>query len=359
MNKDFKILVINPGSTSTKMAVYLNEVPEYSVSIPHSREEISRFPTVWDQYSYRKGAILNELESQGYHVADMDIIVCRGGNTAPVEGGIYEITPGALEIMKSGKYGSHPAGVGNLISYELGREYGMPVITCDPPITDEFCDYARYTGLPELTRLSSFHALNQKATARKVTASLGKTYSDSRMVVVHMGGGISVGAHLNGRVIDVNNALDGDGPYSPERAGTLPNADLVRMCYSGKYSEAEMLKKMTGKGGLVAYLGTSDGLLIEKIIDEGNVEAKNVYMAMAYQTVKEIGAMAAVLDGRVDAIALTGSLAYSEILMDYIKDKVSFIAPIYVIPGENEMDALASGAVRYLTGEEQPRKYNY
>ncbi len=357
MSEKNKMLILNPGSTSTKVSVYEDEDNIIAVSIKHSADEISKFKSVWDQYEYRKEAILKVLRDNNLDINEFHIIACRGGNVKPIEGGIYELTPKMLEDMKSGKYGVHATNVGNLIAYDLGQELGISVITLDPPVTDEFCDYARLSGIPHLTRQSSFHALNQKATARKVAEQMGSSYEKLNFVVAHMGGGISVGAHQKGKVVDCNNALDGDGPYSPERAGSLPNAGLIKMCFSGEYSLAEMLKLMTGKGGLVAYMGTTDALAIEEKIKNGDKEAENIYMGMAYQVSKEIGAMAAALGGDVDAIAFTGSLAYSEKLLNYIKEKVSFIAPVYEIPGENEMDALASGALRYLRKEEEARKY--
>lgn len=350
-------IFINSGSTSTKVSAYENEIAIFSTPIRHSTEELSRFQSIWDQYEFRKNSIIGEVEKNGFKLSDFDIIACRGGNTKPIKGGIYEITTKMLEDMKSGMYGTHPTNVGNLIAYDIAKENKIPAVTVDPPVTDELCNYARFSGIPQISRQSSFHALNQKATARKVAEKLQRAYEELNLIVVHMGGGISVGAHEKGSVIDVNNALDGDGPFSPERAGTLPNAALIKMCFSGEYSKEQMLKLMTGKGGLVAYLGTTDALEIETRIQNGDKYAEDVYMAMAYQVVKEIGSMAAVLGGRVDAIAFTGSLAYSKMLMDFIKPRVSFIAPIFEVPGENEMEALAAGALRYITGKEQLRIY--
>ena len=230
-----------------------------------------------------------------------------------------------MEDMKSEKYGRHATNVGNMIAYNLGKEYKIPVVTVDPPVTDELCDYARFSGIPQIKRRSSFHALNQKATARKVSEKMGKLYEEINLIIVHMGGGISVGAHKKGKVIDVNNALDGDGPFSPERAGSLPNSDLIKMCFSGEYSKEQMLNLMTGKGGLMAYIGITNALEIETRIEKGDKYAKDVYLAMAYQVAKEIGSVAVVLDGDVQGIAFTGSLAYSDILINYIKPKISLL----------------------------------
>jgi butyrate kinase len=242
---------------------------------------------------------------------------------------------------------------GGIIAYNLGKERNIPALTVDPPTVDEMCISAHYSGLPQIRRQSSFHALNSKATARKIAAGLGREYDEINLITAHLGGGISVGAHCKGKVIDVNNSLDGDGPFSPERAGGLPAGDLVRLCFSGEYSREQVLKLLQGGGGLVAYLGTTSGIEIEKRITEGDMVAAEVFEAMSYQIAKEIGACAAVLEGHVDAIALTGSLAYSPRLVDSLKKKVSFIAQVLLDPGENEMEALAAGAMRYLNGEEQ------
>lgn len=353
----YRILVINPGSTSTKIAVFENETAIVSESIKHSTEDLRAFNDIWEQYDYRKSAIINEIAKHGFNLKYFDVIACRGGNTKPIEGGIYLLNEDMLKDMKSGLYGKHATNVGGLISYDLGKALGIPVITLDPPVTDELCKYARYTGIPLITRQSSFHALNQKATARKVAEKLGKSYQEVNMIVAHMGGGISIGAHEKGRVIDVNNALDGDGPFSPERAGSVPTGDLVKLCYSGRYREDEVLKMLTGKGGLTAHLNSNSGLEIEEMIKKGNDMAKEIYLTMAYQVAKEIGAAAAALKGELDAIAFTGSLAYSELLMNTIKEYVGFLAPIYMVPGENEMEALAAGAMRYLSGTEMPKVY--
>jgi butyrate kinase len=243
------------------------------------------------------------------------------------------------------------------VAYNLGQERGIPALTVDPPTVDEMCVSARYSGIPQIKRQSSFHALNQKATARKIAARLGKEYDNVNLIVAHLGGGISVGAHRKGKVVDVNNALDGDGPFSPERAGTLPVGDFAKLCFSGDFSREQVLRLVQGGGGLVAYLGTTSGLEIEKRISEGDALAAEIFEAMSYQVAKEIGACAAVLEGKVDAIALTGSLAYSQRLTESLKEKVSFIAQVLLDPGENEMEALAAGAMRYFNGEEQLSHY--
>jgi butyrate kinase len=258
-----------------------------------------------------------------------------------------------IDDMKSGKFGQHPNMCGGIVAYNLGKERNIPALTVDPPTVDELCISATYSGIPQIRRQSSFHALNQKATARKVASRLGKEYDTVNLIVAHLGGGISVGAHRHGKVVDVNNALDGDGPFSPERAGSLPVGDFAKLCFSGEYSKEQVLRLVQGGGGLVAYLGTTSGLEIEKRISEGDAFATEVFEAMAYQVAKEIGACATVLKGEVDAVALTGSLAYSQRLTESLKEKVSFIAPVLLDPGENEMEALAAGAMRYITGEEK------
>ncbi len=350
---DITILIINPGSTSTKVAIHKDGDMLINESIPHSAEDLKPFDTIWDQYDYRKDGILKVVEDNGFSLSDFDAIACRGGNTKPIPGGIYQLNEEMLVDMKSGLYGRHAINVGGLIGYDLGKELDIPVLTMDPPITDEFHDVARYSGIPQIQRIPSFHALNQKATARKIAQEkLNSTYAELNLIVVHLGGGISVGAHEKGKVLDANNAFDGDGPFSPERAGTLPAGDLVTMCFSGDYDINQIRRLLSGGGGLVAYLGTTDGREIIKRIEDGDEEARKIFEAMAYQVAKEVGACATVLKGNVDAICITGSLAYSEMFVDMIKERVSFIADVYLNPGENEMIALAEGVIRYFNKEE-------
>jgi len=357
MDAGINVLVINPGSTSTKVAVYKDEQEVRSESIKHPTAEIKQFSNVWEQYDYRKQAILGWLQGNGFSLDDFDVLVCRGGTSKPISGGIYEINEEMLADLHKGLYGSHACNVGCQIAYDFGQETGLPVVTLDAPATDELCPLARYSGHPLIKRRSSFHALNQKATARKLAADLGTTYDKLNLVVVHLGGGISVGAHHHGRVVDANDALEGDGPFAPERSGSLPGGALVRICFSGQYSQADVMRMINGGGGLVGYLGTSDGLEVERRIDAGDEQAREVLEAMAYQIAKEIASKAAVLAGNVDAIALTGSFAYSKRLVGWISKRVSFIAPIHVYPGENEMEALALGALRYMRGEEETKTY--
>jgi butyrate kinase len=353
-----QILIINPGSTSTKVGLHCAGQMVINTSVNHSVEELKAFNSIWDQYEFRKEAVLKVLSDHHVAITDIGAIACRGGNVRPIPGGIYRVCPRMIEDMKSGVYGKHPTNVGGLIAFDLGKKYDIPVLTLDPPMTDELCSSARFAGIPQIQRQSSFHALNQKATARIVSAELGQNYSDINLIVAHLGGGISVGAHRKGKIVDVNNALDGDGPFSPERAGSLPAGDLVKLCFSGQYSQAQITRLLTGGGGLMAYLGTTDGIEIEKRIAAGDPQAAEVYEAMAYQIAKEVGACAAVLEGEVDAIALTGSLVHSKTLLESLRRKIAFIAPIHLNPGENEMEALAQGVMRYFNKEEALSVYS-
>jgi butyrate kinase len=262
-----------------------------------------------------------------------------------------------IDDIHTGLYGVHPAGIGCTLAYEFGKLHGVPALTAYPPVTDEFCELARFSGIRELKRISSFHALNHKAIAKRHCESEGLNYEAVNLIVAHLGGGVSVAAHQRGKMIDANNALDGDGPFAPERSGTLPVGDLVKMCYSGQYTEREILKKITGGGGLMSYLGTASALDVEAKINAGDEDAKNVYAAMAFQIAKAIGGAAAVLKGDVSGILLTGSIAYSEMFVNMVKSYVAFIAPVYVYAGENEMLSLAENAFRYLTKSEQPLIY--
>lgn len=353
----YKMLIMNLGSTSTKIAVYNDLDEKFKVSIPHSQEELSGFQTIWDQKEFRKERILNTLEEKGYTLKDFQGIACRGGNVKPIPSGTYALCKEMIDDIRSEKYGVHPTGVGNIIAYEMGQEIGIPVVTADPPVTDELCNLARYSGMKEIARMSSFHALNQKRTGRKIAGEIGKDYSELNLIIAHLGGGVSVAAHEKGKVIDVNNALDGDGPFSSERSGSVTALDLIKMCYSGKYTEKEMVKKVKGQGGLMSYIGTNSGLEVEEKIKNGDAYALEVFEAMAYQISKEVGSAASVLKGKVDGIVLTGSLAHSQRLTNWIKDRTSFIAPLYLCPGENEMISLAENTYRFLSGEEQAKQY--
>lgn len=357
MSKVFRLLVINPGSTSTKIAVFDNNSLIHEETLRHTAEELAPFETIFDQYKFRKHIILESLNSQGINLSKLSAVIGRGGLLKPIESGTYEVTEEMLSDLRSGQYGEHASNLGGIIANEIAKGLNIPAYIVDPVVVDEMQDIARISGMPEIERKSIFHALNQKAVARRAAKELGKSYEDCNVIVAHMGGGVSVGAHRMGRVIDVNNALDGEGPFSPERAGGLPVGDMVKLCYSGKYTIDEIKKLIKGKGGLVAYLNTNDGREVENRIKEGDKKAELVYRAMAYQVAKEIGGCAATLKGKVDGIVLTGGIAYDKIFVSWIQERVEFISKVFVYPGEDEMTALAEGGLRVLRREERPKKY--
>ncbi len=352
-----RILVINPGSTSTKLAIFEDENKVKQTTLRHDSNEISKFDKIAEQYSFRYNVIMDFLNKEGYDINSFDAIVGRGGLLHPIPGGTFEVNQDMLDDLQEAKYGEHASNLGAILAREIAKKIGKPAYIVDPVVVDEMVDIARLSGMPELPRKSILHALNQRAVAHKVAKELGKEYKDCNFVVVHMGGGISVGAHKNGRIVDVNNALDGDGPFTPERSGNVPVTSLLKLCFSGKYTQKEILKKIKGKGGLVAYLGTNSTLEVENEVKAGNEEYKKVYEAMAYQISKWIGKMSAIFKGNVDAIILTGGVAYDKDFCKWIEDRVSFIAPVKVVPGEMEMEALAQGALRVLSGEEKAVVY--
>jgi len=353
----YKTLVINPGSTSTKIGVYEDEAPVLVETLRHSAEEIGKYATIFDQYEFRKEVILKVLADKNFDVKELNAVVGRGGLLKPVEGGTFAVDDKMLEDLRVGVMGQHASNLGGIIADEIAKSLSIPAFIVDPVVVDELQDVARISGMPEIERMSIFHALNQKAVARRYAAEHGKDYDDVNLLVVHLGGGVSVGTHKNGRVIDVNNALDGEGPFSPERSGGLPVGQLVDLCFSGKFTLAEMKKKITGRGGMVAYLNTNDFIEIEKKALGGDKEYKLIFDAFVYQVAKEIGKNAAVLSGNVDAVILTGGIAYSKPVVQGISEMVSFIAPIVVYPGEDELLALAQGGLRVLKGAEIARKY--
>ncbi|MBB4825669.1 butyrate kinase [Sporosarcina luteola] len=358
MPKDiFQILVINPGSTSTKIGVFENETQVMESTIRHSTVELSRYPSIIDQFGFRKKAIVTTLEEHGFHLNGFSAICGRGGLLRPISGGTYPVNEAMLKDLRKGVSGQHASNLGGILANEIALELNVPAFIVDPVVVDELQPLARISGFPLIERKSIFHALNQKAVARRYAKQIGKMYEDLRLVVTHMGGGITVGVHESGRVIDVNNGLHGDGPFSPERAGTVPAGDLIDLCYSGTYYRQELMANLVGKGGLVGYLGTNDAVAVEKRIESGDERAKLIYDAMAYQVAKEIGSAAAVLSGKVDAILLTGGLAYGKGFIQSIADRVDWIADIVVFPGEDELQALAEGALRVLMQEEQAKTY--
>ena len=353
-----RILAINPGSTSTKIAIFEDEKLINKTNIKHSTEEINTFSTVFDQFNFRKNALLEELDKIGIDIHTLDAVVGRGGMLKPIEGGTYNVNQTMIDYVKEAPRGEHASNLGCVIAKTIADEVGVPSFIVDPVAVDEMNDIARFTGMPEIKRQSLFHALNQKAVALKAAKDLNKDYHDLNLIIAHLGGGVSVGAHEKGLVIDVNNALDGDGPMSPERSGSVPLGPLYKMALSGKYSLKEIQRMNYGNGGLVAYLGTNDGLEINKRIQAGDQEAKFMVEVMSYQIAKEIGSCAAVLKGDVDAIVLTGGLAYDDFIINEIKERVSFISKILIFPGEDEMESLAFGALRVLNGTETHKIYN-
>ena len=358
MKTNFRILAINPGSTSTKIAVYHNDQLFFEEVIRYSNEELSPFESVIAQYEFRKKGILKILKEKDIPIDTLDAIVGRGGLLKPIESGTYTVNHIMVESLRLAKRGEHASNLGGILAKEIADQLNIPAYIVDPVVVDELADIARLSGLPGYDRLSIFHALNQKAVGRKVSKELGKSYHEANLIIAHMGGGVSVGVHQGGRVIDVNDALYGEGPFSPERTGGMPTGRMLELCFSGKHTLSEVKKIIAGKGGLLAYLGTTDGREVAKRIQSGDEKAKLVYEAMAYQIAKEIAGSAAVLYGKVDVIVLTGGLAYDTMLVKLIAERVQFIADIRVIPGEYEMVALAHGALRVLRGEEQGKEYN-
>lgn len=353
----WRILVINPGSTSTKIAVFDDENEIFKVNISHPVEEIQKYPKIIDQFEFRKEVIMKELARAGIPKESLSAVVGRGGLLRPIPSGTYAVTEKMLEDLKAEVQGEHASNLGAMIADSIAQELNIPAFIVDPVVVDEMEEIARITGLPMIRRRSILHALNQKKVARQAAADIGKPYEELNLIVVHLGGGISVGAHKKGRIVDVNNALNGDGPFALERAGSLPAADLVELCFSGKYTKPEIKKLLAGKGGIVAHLGTNDMRAVEEMVKNGDPKATLIIQAMAYNVAKWIGAMATVLEGKVDAVVLTGGLAYYRYFVDLIKERCEFIAPVYIYPGEDEMKALAEGALRVLKGEEKARIY--
>lgn len=354
----YRILAINPGSTSTKIAVFENDKSLFLKTLRHKNEELEKFEKIADEFEFRKDIILQELQNAEIEIGSLHAIVGRGGLIKPVEGGCYEVNDKMIEDLKKAERGEHASNLGALIALHIAKEIpDAKAFIADPVVVDELQDVARLSGHPKFERKSIFHALNQKAIARVHARSMNKRYVDMNFIIAHLGGGISVGAHLKGRVIDVNNALDGEGPFSPERTGTLPAGDLAKLCFSGECTLDEVKKMIKGKGGLVAYLDTNDAYNVEKAAESGDAKAKLVQDAMCYQIGKAVGEMAAVLKGQVDAIILTGGIAHNKYLVEYVRDMVEFIAPIAVYAGEDEMKALATNALYALTNEIEVKQY--
>lgn len=352
-----KILTINPGSTSTKIAVFAGEKLVHQTNLKHSVEELAPFKHITEQYDFRKSAILAELKSAGINLDEITAVVGRGGLIKPVPSGVIEVNEklkhDLIHALKE-----HASNLGGLIADDIAKSLpSARAFIADPVVVDELSDVARISGHPNFERKSIFHALNQKAVARRYAREIGRKYEDLNLIVVHLGGGISVGAHLKGKVVDVNQALDGEGAFSPERSGTLPCGDLVEMCFSGKYNKAEIKKMLNGQGGFTAYLNTNDAREVQQMVEAGDAKAKLINDAMTYQVSKDIGAMATVLNCEVDAIIITGGIAHNKGFIADIKAKVSKLAPVTVYPGEDEMEALAFNGLLVLTGELVPMQY--
>ena len=357
MVKDYRILVINPGSTSTKVALFSNEQLLFDKKIEHNHKELSNFNKIIDQYRFRQEIILNFLKEKGVNLSTLDAVVGRGGLLKPIASGTYRVNKKMLEDLRKGASGEHASNLGGLLAHGIAENLSIPSYIVDPVVIDEMKPVARISGMPEIPRISILHALNQKAIARRAALDLGKKYEKANFIVAHLGGGISVGIHCKGKIIDVNNALNGEGPFAPERSGGVPVGALVELCFSGKFTKGEIKKKIKGKGGLVAYLNTNDVREVVKRIKQGDKKAKLVLEAMAYQVAKEIGAGAAVLKGQIDAIILTGGIAYNNEFVNMVKDRVSFISLVMIYPGEEEMLALCDGALRVLKEEEVEKVY--
>jgi butyrate kinase len=341
------------------MAVYEDEKPVVLRNITHANEELAQFDDVMEQFDYRKQLVLNELKHADVAM-EFDAVIGRGGLVKPIAGGVYEINQTMLEDTHSGiAMHNHACNLGCLIAYDIAKDIpGCRSFIADPGVVDELNDYARISGSPLMNRICIWHALNQRAIARRFAQEVGKQYEDLNLIICHLGGGISVAAHDHGRAVDANNALDGEGPFSPERAGSLPAADLIRLCFSGKYTEKQLLKRIAGKAGLNAHLGTANVKEIElRIRDYGDTHAKLILDAMIYHIAKNIAGLGAVFCGKVDAILLTGGLARSEYVISQLRKRIEFLAPTYCFPGEDEMEALALNALAVLRGQREVAEY--
>ena len=351
------ILALNPGSTSTKISFFSGEEETVSEVLRHAVDELAGYSRIIDQAGFRRAAIDTLLSSNSIDLSNLDAVIGRGGLLRPLESGVYQVSESMVADLAAGKYGEHASNLGAILAQAIADVAGCPAYIADPVVVDEMDGVARLSGLPELPRRSIFHALNQKSAAREAARRLGKEYEEINAIVAHMGGGCSVGAHRHGRIVDVNNALDGEGPFSPERAGTLPAGQLVELALSGKYSHSELKKMLTGRGGLVAYCGTNSLEEIKERISRDDKEAGAVFQAMAYQISKEIASHGATLAGSVDVIVLTGGMAYDEALVNEISQRIGYLAPVEIVPGEREMLSLARAALSVLDGRVSAKEY--
>lgn len=354
----YKLLVINPGSTSTKIAVFEDDHVIHSITVKHSTQELYNYPHVIDQYEFRRNHILENLEKEHIDLSSINIVVGRGGLLRPLQSGVYEVNDKMISDLRQVLNGEHASNLGAILAQEIARKIpSCKAYIADPVVVDELQDVARISGLPQFPRRSSFHALNHKAIGRKYAADMGVSYESLRLVIAHMGGGISVAAHRLGRVIDTNQALDGFGPFSPQRAGTMDAGALIRVIYAGIYEREEIQRLLVGKGGLVAHLGTNDVNVAYQLAMNGDFHARRILEAMAYSVAKEIGSMLAVLEGKADAVILTGGIAYNELVVNYITKMIAPMCKVAVYPGEDEMRALALAGLRVLNGTETVKHY--
>ncbi len=352
----YRILAINPGSTSTKIALYEEERSLSAVTLRHTTEELSRFGDIIEQLDWRRGLILDTLRNEGFGLDTLSAVIGRGGLIRPVPGGVYEVNSRMRYDLRNAQM-RHACNLGGLLAAQIAHMAKVKAYIADPPVVDEMEDCARITGMPMCTRKPIFHALNHRAIARLHCRKTERRYEESNFIVAHMGGGISIAAHRQGRIVDVNNALDGDGPFAPDRAGSLPSSELIKICFSGQYTQEELLRFISSKGGLVAYLGTNSVAEVMERIAQGDRRSQKMLDAMCYNIAKQIGAMAAALGGRVDGILLTGGIAFNRPVVEYIESHCSFIAPVTVYPGENELESLAINALNILHGIEIPKVY--
>ncbi len=352
-----KILVINPGGTSTKIAVFENEAQLFKANIPHTAEDLQSFPHVFDQFGFRKQLILDELEKAGFSLDELAAVSGRGGLMNPIPGGTYTVNDQMVEDMRNAVHGEHPSNLGSVLAREIGDALGIPSFVVDPVSVDELMPKARISGIVDLERPSWFHALNHKAVARWTADRMGKRYEDCNLIIAHLGSGNSIVVHKNGRMIDGSGGRT-NGPFSPERSGGLPTYPLVELCYSGNYTHEEMVTKLSSTGGMYDYLGTKDAQEAERRMEAGDEKARLIYEAYVYAIAKEICSYAAALDGKVDRIVLTGGIAHSDYVVREVSRMTAFLAPMEVVAGEFEMEALALGALRVLRGEEQPLTYH-
>ncbi|MBP2654307.1 MAG: buk2 2 [Firmicutes bacterium] len=351
----YQILSINPGSTSTKLAVYQDETELFHRTVEHNAAELAEYKSMVDQLEMRKAAIMECLQQENFQIAGLSAVAGRGGKLPPLKRGAYRITKAMVDFLTYRPIDDHASNLGAIIADSIAAPLKIPAFIYDAVVVDELEDVARLSGVPELTRRASCHVLNMRAVSLKVAQKLGKSLADMNIVVAHMGGGITASVINSGKMIDV--LTDEEGPFSPERAGRVPCRQLVNLCFSGTYDQKAAVRRMRGNGGLVAYLGTNNALEVEAKIKAGNKFAESVYYAMAYQVAKGIGELATVVNGKVDVIILTGAIANSQLFTSWVIDKVKYIAPVEIVPGENELEALAFGVLRVLKGEEEAHEF--